>query len=93
MLFLGCIVGGAFPPVLHSLHGVMLNFICVRLYLNDAYFDLAPTPKYSLKNLHISESIKSVCVCSGVCLLSGVCGKSYIIHLLKNSARYLKLAR
>lgn len=45
------------------LHGVMLNFIYNGLYLNDAYFDLAPKPKYLLKNLHMPESIESLCVC------------------------------
>ena len=42
------------------LHGVLLNFIHVGLYLNDAYFGLAPTPKYLLENLHMPESIKSL---------------------------------
>jgi len=40
----------------------MLNFIHAGLYLNDAYFDLAPTTKHMLKNLHMPESIKSLCV-------------------------------
>ena len=75
------------------LHDIMLNFIHVGLYLNDAYFDLTPTPKYLLKNLHMPESIKSLFVFSGVCPLSGVFGKSDIVRLLKNSARYLKLTR